>query len=345
MLLWATTSAAQDLPPVSEATDYARLHEGVNPPKLVHSSDPEYTPQAIQAGIKGSVILQAVVDKAGRVAYGSVLSPLPAGLDTRALATARTWQYSPGVMDGETIPVLVTIDVLFRLPYKPPDPVAESRQKAFDGIVDRLSSGQPTPTVDEVKEVSALAAQGFMPAVGLLGQWRVTGTGVGKNVADGMAKVQAAAEHNDAKSLCFAGKAELGGTLVSKNEDHGWRLIQRAAFFGDAEAEALLGDKNEHAANWNEAKRYFRFCAATAHADCEYRLGRLLVQGAGVNPNDFSQGVAWLELSTEHGSKEADVLYGVSRAKLSSLQVDWVAQLKPHLELRHFRISPWSRRD
>ena len=98
-----------------------------------------------------------------------------------------------------------------------------------------------------------------------------------------------------------------------------------------------MGQKEESANNLSEAKRYFRMCAATAHTACEFRLGRLLVTGTDTNPDDFSEGVAWLELSKNHGDKDAARLYETAAAKLSSIQIDWVRRLEPHLELKDYR--------
>jgi TonB family protein len=310
--------AVQDLPPVSAASDYARLHDGVNPPKLLHSFDPEYTPQALAAGIEGSVVLQAVIDQKGNVAYASVLSPLPAGLDAKALAVVKRWKYTPGVMDGELIPVLTTIDVLFQPPYKPPDPLAERQRRAYQEIMNRLAAGNRTPTANDVKEMKDLAGHALVPALRTLGEWFLNGVGVPKNVPAGLEKLKEAAAHDDARALYVLGQTT-----------HDEKLLERAAFLGSAEAQIALAEKQNSA-------HYFRLCAATGHALCEYRLGKLLVTGPNTNPDDFSQGVAWLELAKEHGDHAAAELYAASFAKLSSLQVGWVALLKPHLELRNF---------
>jgi len=232
----------QALPPVSAAADYARMHVGVNPPKLIHATDPNYTPEALAAGIEGTVVLHAIVDVKGNVAYASLLSPLPAGLGEKALEAVKHWRYSPAVMDNEIIPLLTTIDVVFRLPYN----------------------------------------------------WHA-----------GKVKTEPGLEH--------------------------------AAYMGNADAQFKLGEHFEREGNRSEARRYFRLCAATAHAACERRLGSLLVGGLDVNPDGFAEGVAWLELAKEHGDPQSARLWADSEAKLSSIQLDWVAQLKPHLELKNFR--------
>ena len=332
LLLLAGLNQNQALPPVSAAHDYARLRDGINPPKLLHSTDPQYTPQALAARIEGTVVLHAIVDVQGNVAYVSVLSPLPDGLDERALAAVKHWKYAPAVMDGELIPALTTIDVVFRAPYRPPDPIEDSRRRTFQRIADRV-----TPTPEEVKQIKDLASHGMPHALGLLGQWNLLGSGVPQNTAEGLSDLQKAALQGDPRSLFFLGSAEITGRLVPKNEQQGWQYVHQAAFLGDADAQGKMGDKEESAKNRSEAKHYFRLCAATAHPACEFRLGRLLVTGTDTNPDDFSEGVAWLDLSKNRGNKDAARLYETASAKLSSIQIDWVRRLEPHLELKDYK--------
>jgi TonB family protein len=113
--------------------------------------------------------------------------------------------------------------------------------------------------------------------------------------------------------------------------------IQQAAYLGDVSADVKIGDRCEREHNFSEAKRYFRLCAAVGNANCEYRLGKLMVSGPDVNPNDFAQGVAWLEIAKDRRDKQASVLCDTEAAKLSSIQQDWVAQLKPRLERSPYR--------
>ena len=336
-LLLAGLSLVQNLPPVSSATDYARLHEGVNPPRLIHSADPAYTREALAAGIEGAVAVQAVVDTHGDVTYASVLSPLPDGLDQEALTVLKRWKYAPAVMDNELIPVLITIDVSFKLPYRPHDDDAVGKKRRVDDILQLCSKDRHCPGPGELKQVSDLAQAETMAAIGLLGQWKLNGTGMAQDVPGGLADVRRAAEGDDPASLEWLAKAEIAGEFVRKNEVDGRKRMERAAYLGNSEAQRLMGEKHEQNGKLDEAKGYFRLCAATGHSYCEYRLGRLLVQGPGVNPNDFTQGVTWLELAKDRGSQEARTLWETTAAELSSVQLDWLRQLKPQLELKHYK--------
>lgn len=334
LFLFSAAAPSQDLPPIWAATDYARPHLGLATPEVLHSVNPAYTPQALASGIEGSVVLQVVISKHGRVSYASVLSPLPGGLDQKALAAIKDWRFTPGVVDGEIVPVLMTVDVLFKLPYRSDRDAVAQQHKAFQSILVASEAHKVSP--GQIADLSAMAHNGLCAALELLGEWKLLGQAVPKDVDGGLADIRRAAEANNAKALSFLGQLELEGKLVPRNEADGWRLIQRAAFFGSLSAQQALGERDERRGNFNDAKWFFRMCAARSVAVCEYGLGKLLVSGPGVNPNSFSQGVAWLELAKDHGYKEADLLYRESAAKLSSIQLDWVAALEPHLELHDF---------
>ena len=324
MFLYGCCAAAQFLPPVSAAIDYAHLTKNVIPARLLRSTSPVYTAQARDAGIEGSVVLQVVISPKGQITNASVLSPLPCGLDAQALSAVPNWKFQPATMDGELIPLITTLDVLFRLPYTTAN--HELRQQRM-----LLRQMEAVPTPVEVDQVKGMAGRGVVGAVELLGEWRLRGAAVPKDVEGGLAAIRFAADHNDARALNFLGQAELTG-----NQTRGWDLLRRAAYFGSAEAQRSIAAKDAASGDWNGAKWYFRMCAATSHPACERQLGQLLVTGPGVNPNDFTQGVAWLELAKNHGDVPAADLYQQAAGKLSSLQMDWVRDLKPHLELRDY---------
>jgi TonB family protein len=324
LLAFAGVEAAQFLPPVSAAKDYAHATKNVIPARLVVSTSPVYTAQARETGIEGTLVLQVVISPQGKITNASVLSPLPCGLDAQALAAVPQWKFQPATMDGELIPLITTLDVLFRLPY-----TAANHEMRQQHLLLRQRS-------IDVEQVRGMASRGVMGAVELLGEWRVQGTAVPKDVPGGLAAIRFAADHSNARALNFLGQAELMGKLVPKNESAGWDLLRRAAYFGSAEAQRSLADKDDARGDRDGAKWYFRMCAATAHPYCEQRLGQLLVTGPGLNPNDFAQGVAWLELAKDHGDAAAATPYQQAADKLSSLQMDWVKDLKPHLELRDY---------
>jgi protein TonB len=82
--------------------------------KLVYKVNPVYPPLAAKARVTGSVVLEAVVDEEGNVSSIKVLSGHALLVDA-AVQAVRQWKYSPTVLNGEPVPVIATVTVIFRL--------------------------------------------------------------------------------------------------------------------------------------------------------------------------------------------------------------------------------------
>ena len=112
-----------------------RLHSGPNPdaefargayrgstpglvlPKVKEEAKPGYTSQARDRKIEGVVELEAVVGPDGKVDRVRLTKSLDKefGLDDEALRTARAWTFEPGTLNGKPVPVLVVIQLEFRV--------------------------------------------------------------------------------------------------------------------------------------------------------------------------------------------------------------------------------------
>ena len=90
---------------------------GLTPPRLLHDVMPQYTSEAMRAGIEGMVCLEAVVDVDGHVAAVHIARSLDAvnGLDEHAVRALEKWRFTPGFRDGEAVPVLITVQNSFTL--------------------------------------------------------------------------------------------------------------------------------------------------------------------------------------------------------------------------------------
>jgi TonB family protein len=73
---------------------------------------PQYPPDALAAGIQGVVIAEIVVNEAGNVADAKILRSVPL-LDEAALQAVRAWQYAPTIINGQAVPVKMTVTVNF----------------------------------------------------------------------------------------------------------------------------------------------------------------------------------------------------------------------------------------
>jgi TonB family protein len=91
-------------------------------PRIIHSDMPEYTKEALDAKIEGTVVLYFLVSMDGTVSDIKVLKGLGYGLDEKAIECLQHWQLSPGTSHGEPISTYATAEINFRLPKSPPKP-------------------------------------------------------------------------------------------------------------------------------------------------------------------------------------------------------------------------------
>jgi TonB family protein len=83
-------------------------------PVKIGGADPVYSPTARAAGIQGLVIIEATIGIDGRVTNARVLRGVPL-LDQLALDAVRTWEYTPTMLNGVAVPVIMTVTVTFTL--------------------------------------------------------------------------------------------------------------------------------------------------------------------------------------------------------------------------------------
>jgi TonB family protein len=85
-------------------------------PRLISRRDPEYTPEARQAGLQGKVELSVTVGTDGVPRDIQVLHGLGSGLDQKAIDCASTWRFQPATLNGNTVTAVILVEVPFRLP-------------------------------------------------------------------------------------------------------------------------------------------------------------------------------------------------------------------------------------
>ena len=84
-------------------------------PRLLHKVEPSYAPEAREALLEGTVVLQIEIWEDGRMHNPRVLSGLGMGLDERAIEAVRQWRFAPGTKNGEPVRVTAQVEVSFRL--------------------------------------------------------------------------------------------------------------------------------------------------------------------------------------------------------------------------------------
>jgi protein TonB len=101
-------------PPPRSAPAPVRPGGRIKVPARVEYVAPAYPAIAQSASVEGVVILEATIDVDGRVQDVRVLRSYPL-LDQAAIDAVQRWRYTPTLLNGVPIPVLMTVTVSFRL--------------------------------------------------------------------------------------------------------------------------------------------------------------------------------------------------------------------------------------
>jgi len=92
-----------------------RAGNGVTQPSVITRTDPQYSEEARVAQMSGEVRVSAVVGVDGAASDVHVTKSVGLGLDEKAVEAVGTWRFKPGLKDGMPVPVMVNIEVTFRL--------------------------------------------------------------------------------------------------------------------------------------------------------------------------------------------------------------------------------------
>lgn len=109
------TSLPLPAPPPAPAPPAAYRTGGmIREPRKIAGAAPVYPEAARLARIEGVVILEATIDERGIVTDARVLGSVPL-LDAAALAALRQWRYTPTLLNGVPVRVLMTVTFRFTL--------------------------------------------------------------------------------------------------------------------------------------------------------------------------------------------------------------------------------------
>jgi protein TonB len=98
---------------VSQLTP-VRVGGEMKPPIKTHDVKPLYPPIAQDAQVQGVVILEVLVDTSGKVAGRRVVRSIPL-LDQAAMDAVSRWEYTPTLLNGNPVSLLMTVTVNFSL--------------------------------------------------------------------------------------------------------------------------------------------------------------------------------------------------------------------------------------
>lgn len=91
-----------------------RVGGNIKMPVKVHDVKPDYPPIAQSARVQGVVIVEAIIDATGKIAASRVIRSIPL-LNEAALASVNQWEFTPTLMDGQAVPIMMTVTVNFAL--------------------------------------------------------------------------------------------------------------------------------------------------------------------------------------------------------------------------------------
>jgi TonB family protein len=114
----AVAAIQQTSPPAPEPEQKPVEHvgPGVTAPHTISPmSEPDYTDEARQAHIQGTVVLSVIIRADGTAKVDKVVRGLGYGLDEKAIATVEQWKFAPATKDGKPVDVQLQIVISFHL--------------------------------------------------------------------------------------------------------------------------------------------------------------------------------------------------------------------------------------
>jgi protein TonB len=109
-----TGTVPMEAPPASPTVAPVPVSSLVRPPVKIRDVSPVYPELALRGRVEGQVVIEAVIGPTGDVQETRVLKAKPL-LTEAALAAVRQWKYTPTLLNGRPVPVVMTVTVTFTL--------------------------------------------------------------------------------------------------------------------------------------------------------------------------------------------------------------------------------------
>jgi len=102
------------LPDAPAPPQPVRVGGDIKEPRKIKNVPPVYPETARRAGVEGVVVLECLLSPAGRVIDVKVIRTIPL-LDEAAVSAVKQWVYTPTLVGGAAVPVIMTVTVRFGL--------------------------------------------------------------------------------------------------------------------------------------------------------------------------------------------------------------------------------------
>src|SRR5436190_1967186 len=106
--------AAPPPPPPPPPAAPVRVGRNIRAPQTTKDVKPTYPAIAQSARVQGVVIIEATIGPTGQVQEAKVLRSIPL-LDAAALDAVKQWVFTPTLLNGVPVPVIMTVTVNFTL--------------------------------------------------------------------------------------------------------------------------------------------------------------------------------------------------------------------------------------
>jgi len=109
-------SAKSAKPALEEAAPVVpvRVSGNIQEPRKTRNVSPVYPRAALESRTQGVVVLECTISPQGKVVEVKTLRSVPL-LDDAAITAVKQWEYTPTLLDGVAVPVIMTVTVNFRL--------------------------------------------------------------------------------------------------------------------------------------------------------------------------------------------------------------------------------------
>jgi periplasmic protein TonB len=107
------STAPTPAPAQKPAPKLVRVGSQLKAPRQTYSVNPEYPPLALQARIRGTVVVDAIIDEHGNVVQARAINGHPL-LIAPALKAVLQWKYEPTSLNGQPISVELQVLVTFK---------------------------------------------------------------------------------------------------------------------------------------------------------------------------------------------------------------------------------------
>ena len=119
----------QQLASLESVPPPARIRVGglVQTARLIHRVPPEYPDEALEEGITGRVVVEAVISVEGRIKDVKVLSG-DTILAESVVEAVGQWRYQPTKLNGRAVEVITRVEIFFKLTEPEEDPKGKGKK-------------------------------------------------------------------------------------------------------------------------------------------------------------------------------------------------------------------------